>query len=73
MIKIGMSFNGKTITSSSQLKRELERAARKAMDDQVRRAAPPGVRVSKTAKGYKVGGPEAGVERMMTKLGHKAR
>jgi len=73
MIKVGMNFNGKKITSSSQLKREFELAARKAMDNQVRRAAPPGVRVSKTAKGYKIEGPEATVERMMKKLGHKAR
>jgi hypothetical protein len=73
MIKVSMSFNGKKITSSSQFKRELERSARKAMDEQVRRATPPGVRVSKTAKGYKVEGPEATVERMMKKLGHKGR
>jgi diketogulonate reductase-like aldo/keto reductase len=70
MIKIGMTFNGKTVTSSSQLKREFEKAARKALDENVRRAAPAGVRVSKTAKGYKLEGSEAKVKRALKKLGH---
>jgi hypothetical protein len=75
MSKLGMTFNGKKITSSSQFKREFEKAARqagqKAFEDHVRRAAPPGVRVSKTLKGYKLEGPEAKVERTLRKLGHK--
>ncbi len=71
MIKVGMRFNGKSVTSSSQLKRELEKATRQAFDDHVRRAAPSGVRVSKTFRGYKVEGPEAKVKLTMKKLGHK--
>lgn len=68
---MGMSFNGRKISSSSQLKREIEKAAKQAFDDHVRRAAPAGVRISKTSRGYKVEGSEAKVERMMKKLGHK--
>ena len=71
MIKVGMTFNGKKITSSAQLKREFERAARKALDTEIRKAAPPGVRLSKAAKGYKIEGSEAGVRRMMKRLGYK--
>jgi hypothetical protein len=71
MIKVGMTFNGKKITSSSQLKREFEQAARKALDAEVRRNAPAGVRVSRTAKGYKIEGPEDRVKRMMKKLGNE--
>ena len=71
MIKFGVSFNGKKITSSSQLKREFEQAARKALDNEVRRARPAGVRVSKTTKGYKIEGSEEEVGQMMKKLGDK--
>jgi hypothetical protein len=73
MIKMGMTFNGKPITSSGQLKREFEQAARKAMDENIRRAAQPGVRVSKTRDGYQFEGSEAAVERTIKKLGSKQR
>jgi len=69
MFRIGMTFNGKKITSSGQLKREFQLAARKALDESVKRAAPPGVRVTKARGGYKVQGPQKAVERMMKKLG----
>ena len=71
MIKMGMTFNGKKITSSDQLKREFQKAAREALDKEVRRAAGPGVRVSKTAKGYKLEGSEDKVKRTLKRLGHR--
>jgi hypothetical protein len=70
MFKVGMSFNGKRITSSAQMKREIERATRQALDTQVRRSAGPGVQVTKTQEGYKLAGSEAGVKRALKKLGH---
>lgn len=73
MIKMSLTFNGKTITSSAQLKREFREGARKALGEGVRRAASPGVRVSKSRDGYKLEGSQAAVERTMQKLGAKQR
>jgi hypothetical protein len=68
MLKIGMTFNGKKITSSTQLKREFEKAARQALGEKIRRSAPPGVRVSPTGRGFKLEGQQEKVERTLKKL-----
>ena len=66
---VKLTFNGKPITSSSQFRREFEKAAKGAIDRHVRSAAPPGVRVRKTSKGYTAEGREADIERMVKRLG----
>ncbi len=73
MIKMGLTFNGKPITSTAQFRREFQEVARKALGDHVKRTAQPGVRVSKTRDGYKLEGPKMAVERTMKKLGAKQR
>jgi biotin operon repressor len=73
MFKTSMTFNGKKITSAAQLGREFKKAARNAVEEQVRRTAQPGVRVSKTRDGYKLEGPQEAIERTMIKLGARER
>jgi len=65
MIRSGLTFNGKRIALSSQLRREFE----KSIETQVRRAAPPGVRVTKTAKGFEAKGSADAMARMVKRLG----
>lgn len=64
-----LTFNGKRITSSGQLSRELEKSLVAAVDRQVRMAAPSGVRVKKTATGYVAEGDEKSIQKMMKRLG----
>lgn len=63
-----MTFDGRSISSSGQLKRELERSVMDYVDKLVRRAAPPGVRVTKTRDGYKAEGSANDIERMVKRL-----
>jgi hypothetical protein len=67
-----LTFNGRTVTSQGQLKRELEKSVRDAVDRHVRAAAPPGVKVQKTSTGYLAEGDESEVKRMIKRLGGKA-
>lgn len=64
-----MTFNGKTLTSSSQLSRELEKSVLSAVDRQIKAAAPTGVRVRKTSQGYVAEGDAGAIERMVKRLG----
>ncbi|MFN3857311.1 MAG: hypothetical protein ACK4RV_06125 [Caulobacter sp.] len=65
---IKMTFNGRRITSSSQLKRELERSFDKAIERHVRSAAPPSVRLRKTPEGFIAEGSEDEISRMVRRL-----
>ncbi len=51
MASIEMRFNGRNITSSSQLQRELKRSMEKQIEDNLRKAAGSGARMKKTSDG----------------------
>lgn len=56
------------MTSSSQLQHELKKSIESAIEKQVRAAAPPGVRVTKTKTGYSAEGDADAVTRMVRRL-----
>lgn len=62
------TFNGRNITSPGQLSRELEKSVRAAVDHRIKSAAPPGVRLRKTSKGYVAEGSADNIERMMKRF-----
>ena len=68
MFKMEMRFNGKRITSGSQLQRELTRAVEKHAESTVRRAAGPGVRVKKVAGGFIAEGDPDDIDRLRRRL-----
>lgn len=51
-MKFEMKINGRKVTSGSQIERELAKAAERAVEDGIRQAAGPGVRIKKTREGY---------------------
>ena len=68
MVRIDMKFNGKHITSSQQLEREMKRSFEKTIEQGIRRAAGPGVRVKKTRNGFEAQGSPEQIERMKRRL-----
>ena len=48
MARIEMRFNGRKIASAAQLQRELTRSMEKHVEDSLKKAAGPGVRMKKT-------------------------
>lgn len=67
-MKIGMTFNGRKVTSTSQLSRELTKAAERALENGIRKAAGPGVRVTRTPDGYLAEGPSDQIDRLTRRL-----
>lgn len=51
-MRFEMKINGRKVTSASQIERELTKAAERAVEDGIRKAAGPGVRITKTREGY---------------------
>jgi hypothetical protein len=68
MAGIEMLFNGRKITSASQLQREMTRSMEKQIEDNLKRAAGPGVRMKKTRDGYTFEGTPEQIERMKKRL-----
>lgn len=68
MAGIEMRFNGRKITSSAQLQRELTRSMKKHVEDSLKKAAGPGVRMKKTRDGYTFEGSPEQIERMKKRL-----
>lgn len=68
MIKLEFSVDGRKITSPGQFGRELKRAAEKQVEDSLRKAAGPGVRMRKTRDGYTFEGTPDQIERMQRRL-----
>jgi hypothetical protein len=68
MAGIEMRFNGRKITSTSQLQRELTRSVEKHVEDSLKKAAGPGVRMKKTRDGYTFEGTPEQIERMKKRL-----
>lgn len=67
-MKIEMTINGRKITSASQIERELTRAAARAVEDSIRKAAGPGVRIKKTRDGYVAEGSPDQIDRLTRRL-----
>lgn len=67
MAGIEMRFNGRKVTSS-QLRRELARSMEKHVEDSLKKAAGPDVRVKKTRDGYVFEGRPEQIERMKKRL-----
>lgn len=68
MARIEMRLNGRKITSTSQLQRELKRSMEKQVEDGLRKAAGPSVRMKKTREGYTFEGTPEQIERMKKRL-----
>lgn len=68
MARIEMRFNGRKITSTAQLQRELTRSMEKHVGDSLKKAAGPGVRMKKTRDGYTFEGTPEQIERMNKRL-----
>jgi hypothetical protein len=68
MARIEMRFNGRKITSAAQLQRELTRSMEKHVEDSLKQAAGPGVRMQKTREAYTFKGSPEQIERMKKRL-----
>ncbi|APZ55366.1 hypothetical protein [Salipiger abyssi] len=68
MAGIEMRLGGRKITSASQLQRELTRSMEKQVEDNLKKAAGPGVRMKKTRDGYTFEGTPEQIERMKKRL-----
>ncbi len=68
MAGIEMRFNGRKITSASQLQRDLTRSMERQVENNLKKAAGPGVRMKKTRDGYTFEGMPEQIERMKKRL-----
>ena len=69
MAKMEMRFNGRTITSAFQLEREIKRSTERHVEDRLKRAAGPGVRMkNKVRGGYVFEGTPEQIQRMRQRL-----
>ena len=67
-MKFEMKINGRKVTSSSQIERELTKAAEHAVEESIRKAAGPGVRIKKTREGYIAEGSPDQIDRLTRRL-----
>lgn len=68
MSRVEMRFNGRKITSSAQLEREMKRSVEKHLDDSLRKTAGPGVRIKKIDEGYVFHGSSNQIDRLAKRL-----
>lgn len=68
MYGIEMRFNGRKFTSASQLQRDLTRSMEKQVEDNLKKATGPGVRMKKTRDGYTFEGSPDQIKRMTRRL-----
>lgn len=68
MARIDMKINGRRITSSHQLQRELKKSCEKQLENGIRKAAGPGVQLKKTRDGFQAIGTPQQIERMKRRL-----
>jgi len=68
MVGIEMRLNGRKITSQGQLERELKRSIEKQIEDGLKKAAGPGVHMTKIRDGYSFEGSPEQIERMRKRL-----
>jgi hypothetical protein len=67
-MKFEMKINGRKVTSASQIERELTKAAEHAVEESIRKAAGPGVRIKKTREGYIAEGSPDQIDRLTRRL-----
>ena len=67
-MKIEMKINGRKVTSASQIERELKKAADKAVESGLRRAAGPGVAIRKISQGYAAEGTQDRIDNLVHRL-----
>lgn len=67
-MKFEMKINGREVTSASQIERELTKAAEHAVEESIRKAAGPGVRIKKTLEGYIAQGSPDQLDRLTRRL-----
>jgi hypothetical protein len=67
-MKFEMKINGRKVTSASQIERELTKAAEHAVEESIRKAAGPGVRIKKTREGYIAEGSPDQIDRLTRSL-----
>jgi methionine aminopeptidase len=67
-MKFEMKINGRKVTSASQIERELTKAAEDAVEESIRKAAGPGVRIKKTREGYIAEGSPDQIDRLTRRL-----
>jgi hypothetical protein len=67
-MKFEMKINGRKVMSASQIKRELTKAAEHAVEESIRKAAGPGVRIKKTREGYIAEGSPDQIDRLPRSL-----
>ena len=67
-MKFEMKINGRKVTSASQIERELTKAAEDAVEESIRKAAGPGVRIKKTREGYIAEGSPDQIARLTRRL-----
>lgn len=63
-MKFEMKINGRKVTSGSQIERELTKVAECAVEDGIRKAAWPSVRIKKTREGYIAEGSPYQIDRL---------
>lgn len=61
-------FNGRRMTSGSQLQREFKKSLETAVEKKIKAAAPAGVRVRKASKGFEAEGEADAIQRMVRRL-----
>jgi hypothetical protein len=67
-MKFEMKINGRKVMSASQIERELTKAAEHAVEQSIRKAAGPGVRIKKTREGYIAEGSPDQINRLTRSL-----
>lgn len=67
-MKFEMKINGRKVTSASQIERELTKAAEHVVEESIRKAAGPGVRIKKTREGYIAEGSPDQIDRLTRRL-----
>ena len=67
-MKFEMKNNGRKVTSASQIERELTKAAEHAVEESIRKAAGPGVRIKKTREGYIAEGSPDQIDRLTRRI-----
>lgn len=67
-MKFEMKSNCRKVTSASQIERELTKAVERAVEDGIRNAAGPGVRIKKTHEGYIAEGLPDQIDRLALRL-----
>lgn len=67
-MSVKMKFNGKQVTNSRQLEREMKKCMEREMESSLRRAARGTVRIKKTSKGFIAEGTPEQLERFNRRL-----